>query len=299
MSDLEDSNAGSTGERTPCREKQLLDEEDDGGDETMEVEGQQSAQPPLQLPPPAAGATPSQKNVDAVPPAESPADTGSSSSSGSATLRRDLASSGSSIAASSATCSGLPKAYVNVRAAWMAARTVRNLNECAVTNKNTAGSFHVLKDNRIFLAHNRHCYSTKMNISASFNLENLTCNNCTFRGEHTVLSRDIVETSRASLRAFLGEGIFTPSSAGESGSQYASETVQSGSHLASDKNAGSHAASAHWPMNMLLTKCQSGTDLACLESNGYRSVPNSSRKSNGGHMWGYSRGRGRSQKFTP
>jgi hypothetical protein len=178
MSDLEDSNTSSAGELTPGREKQLLEEEDDGGDETMEH-------------PPPAATSPSQKDVGAVPPAVTPADSGSSTGSGSATLRRDLASSGSSTAASSATCSGLPKAYVNVRAARMAARTVRNLNGCAVTNKNTVGSFHVLNDNRIFSAHNRHCYSTKMNISASFNLENLTCNNCTFRGEHTVLSREV------------------------------------------------------------------------------------------------------------
>jgi hypothetical protein len=42
----------------------------------------------------------------------------------------------------------------------------------------------------MYSAQYRHCYNKKQNISASFNLETLVCNNCTFRGEHTVLGRN-------------------------------------------------------------------------------------------------------------
>jgi hypothetical protein len=56
---------------------------------------------------------------------------------------------------------------------------------------NPVGTFIVANDSRIFRANHQHCYGKKANISASFNLTNMTCNTCTFRGEHLVLHREV------------------------------------------------------------------------------------------------------------
>jgi hypothetical protein len=79
----------------------------------------------------------------------------------------------------------LPKAYHNGRAARAANTTVRTLGSlrgCVVVNDNPCGTFSVANNNRVFAANHQHCYGKKANITASFNLETMTCNTCTFRG---------------------------------------------------------------------------------------------------------------------
>jgi hypothetical protein len=43
-------------------------------------------------------------------------------------------------------------------------------------------------------ANHRHCYGKKSNISASFDLEKIACNTCTFGGAHQVLHREVEST---------------------------------------------------------------------------------------------------------
>jgi hypothetical protein len=75
-------------------------------------------------------------------------------------------------------------------AARTAARTVHNLDGCAVSKVKSVGSFEINDDSRVFDAHYWHCYNKKINISSSFDLNSMTCKTCTFRGEHTVLGRN-------------------------------------------------------------------------------------------------------------
>jgi hypothetical protein len=52
------------------------------------------------------------------------------------------------------------------------------------------GSFVDYNDSRLAAANHRHCFSTKSNISTSFDMETFVCNTCTFRGKHRVLWRE-------------------------------------------------------------------------------------------------------------
>jgi hypothetical protein len=88
----------------------------------------------------------------------------------------------------------LPKAYQNVKAAREATKTVRTLGGSAVKFSSSVGNFKTINDNRTLRANHRHCYGKKANISASFTFENLTCNTCTSRGEHSVLRREVEGT---------------------------------------------------------------------------------------------------------
>jgi hypothetical protein len=76
----------------------------------------------------------------------------------------------------------------------MSANTVRPLRGSKVLLKSNIGSFDNEEDDRVKLANHRHCYSTRRNISTSFDTENMICNTCTGRGKHRVLRR---ETERA------------------------------------------------------------------------------------------------------
>jgi hypothetical protein len=83
-----------------------------------------------------------------------------------------------------------PRAYYNVRAARSAADTVRPLCGSEVSFKNDLGSFDDPDDNRVQLANHRHCFSSKTNISTSFELDTMICNTCTHKGKHKVLRRE-------------------------------------------------------------------------------------------------------------
>jgi hypothetical protein len=85
----------------------------------------------------------------------------------------------------------LPKAYLNVKAAREAGMTIRTLVGSVVPYSSSVGSFLNSNDLRIQRANLRHCSGKKANFSASFNLEKLKCNTCTFRGEHLVLHREV------------------------------------------------------------------------------------------------------------
>jgi hypothetical protein len=98
----------------------------------------------------------------------------------------------SSSASTSATysCGQLPCAYYNVRAARAEAGTVRPLTGSEVHIKNDLGSFLNNGDERVTLANHRHCFSTKTNLSTSFEIDTMICNTCTGKGKHKVLRRE-------------------------------------------------------------------------------------------------------------
>jgi hypothetical protein len=57
-------------------------------------------------------------------------------------------------------------------------------------SKHDLGSFIKDDDDRYMLANHRHCYSTKANISTSFEIDTMICNTCTHRDRHRVLRRE-------------------------------------------------------------------------------------------------------------
>jgi hypothetical protein len=79
----------------------------------------------------------------------------------------------------------LPKIYRNIRAAKLAEMTVRPLGGGAVSNFTGIGSFS--NDTRYGNCNNRFCYTSKLNLSSSFDTGKVICNTCESKGLHTVL----------------------------------------------------------------------------------------------------------------
>jgi hypothetical protein len=96
-------------------------------------------------------------------------------------LRHDSAS----LSCSSASI-GLLKAYAIVRTLRLASRTVRTLQGCAQLL--LLKQFQYLMIIGLWQLTPSIAIAKKNNISASFNLETMACNFCTFRGEHMLLS---------------------------------------------------------------------------------------------------------------
>jgi hypothetical protein len=120
-------------------------------------------------------------------PGPSTTSTGTSTEDGEDSRRRTYSASTSGTGTNG---TGLPRAYANVRAARSDSSTVRPLYGSEVYLINDLGTFVSTGDNRTFLANHRHCYTTKANISTSFELDTMACNTCTFRGKHRVLRRE-------------------------------------------------------------------------------------------------------------
>jgi hypothetical protein len=79
----------------------------------------------------------------------------------------------------------LPKIYRNIRAAKLSTMAVRTLGGSAASNFTGIGSFS--NDSRFANNNNRFCYSSKLNLSCSFDTGKVVCNTCTNKGLHTVL----------------------------------------------------------------------------------------------------------------
>jgi hypothetical protein len=103
---------------------------------------------------------------------------------------RTRTSSGSTASTCTGGGTGLPRAYLNVKAARDDLYTVRPLCGSEVLLKKDIGSFVNCNDGRVHLANHRHCYSTKSNICTSFDIDTWICGTCTRRGKHRVLRRE-------------------------------------------------------------------------------------------------------------
>jgi hypothetical protein len=76
---------------------------------------------------------------------------------------------------------------MKARAARRDLSTVRPLLGSEVPTSHALGSFIDYNDGSLAAANHRHCFSTKSNISTSFDMESFICNN---RGKHRVLRRE-------------------------------------------------------------------------------------------------------------
>jgi hypothetical protein len=199
---------GSKPEVQNYTEEELLrDEEEEAAAAAAEASNQSLVPPPP--PPPFPQGAPPQGPPPKMLPVEDDETSKAGSGSGSGSVKGAGSASGAGTSYGQAS---LPKIYRNTRAAKLAGMTVRTLGGCAVGNFSGIGSFQ--NDSRFGKSNNRFCYSSKINMSTSFETDSLNCNTCETKGPHPALHRDGVRFYRVNQfpRCFiLSDQNFLPS----------------------------------------------------------------------------------------
>ena len=106
----------------------------------------------------------------------------------------------------------MPPIYYTIRASRKSNAAITTLDGRAVQQLHT-GSFDSANDGRLEKTNMRYSYDNTQNISASFNMDSLSCNTCLEMTEHVALYREVEDEDMASLTPvcfFLTDQNFPP-----------------------------------------------------------------------------------------